>query len=65
MVCFRRREETQGSCVASIVDALLYGRSEQHLSGFTVTADRGYGRLSTLTSLFNRGTNCILIMMDA
>ena len=64
MVRFRRREETQASCVASMIDALLEGRGERHLSGFTVTVDRGYGKLSTLTSLFIRGINYILIMPD-
>ena len=64
MVRFRRREETQASCVASMIDALLEGRGERHLSGCTVTADWGYGKLSTLTSLFSRQINCILIMPD-
>eukprot|EP00171_Calliarthron_tuberculosum_P010714 IDg10714t1 len=64
IVRFRRREQTQASCVTSIIDSLLEGRRERNLCGFIVTADRGYGKLSAMTSLFRRGINCILIIPD-
>lgn len=43
-----------------MVHALLEGRGAPIFSGFTLKAERGYRNLSTMTSLFRRGINCIL-----
>lgn len=46
MVCFRRRGGSQASNVEKLINALADARDEESFSGFVITADCRYGKMS-------------------
>ena len=61
---FRRRGETVVDPVRKLVSTLTEGRGEQALGGFTIKADRGYGKESILKCLMESGIGSMLIMPE-
>lgn len=62
MVRFRRRGESQTENVEKLINSIVDERGESSLSGFVVTADRGYGKISMIPSLATRGVGFVFIM---
>lgn len=59
---FRRRQESQERNVTKLIEVLLDGMRQKSLSGFVLTGDRGYGKLSLVQELRKLGVGTIFIM---
>ena len=47
-----------------LIDAVLEGRGESSFHGFTLTADRGYGKYSLVQELFCKGISAIFVLPE-
>jgi hypothetical protein len=64
MVRFRRRGEAQSLSVSKLLEDVLYARGEQSVCGFTITADRGYAKMSLVRALNGLGISSMFVMPD-
>jgi YqaJ-like viral recombinase domain len=63
-VRFRRRGRTQSDNVNQLLSSILESRGEQSFHGFTITADRGYAKMSLVKQLLKYDLGVVLIMPE-
>jgi hypothetical protein len=63
-VRFRRRGNSQANNVRNLLNCVLESRGEQSFHGFTITADRGYAKMSLVKELLKFDLGIVLVMPE-